>query len=81
MYAVAAEYPQSTLMGTPACSYHSSTALYGTYTTSQEEYDCVYGLESITGRPSYLFWHCVITEYITNCFTSYTALFFQGPEI
>ena len=36
-----AEYPHSTLNGTPTCSSHSSTTLCKTYIAGQEESGCV----------------------------------------
>ena len=39
--AVAAEYPQSILNGTPTCSNHSGTALYETNVAGEEESGCV----------------------------------------
>ena len=41
MHEVAAEYPHSTLKGTPTCSNHSGTALHETSVASQEESGCV----------------------------------------
>ena len=36
---VAAEYPQTTLAGTPTCSSQSSTVLYETYVAGQRNLD------------------------------------------
>ena len=41
-HAVAAEYPHSTLKGTPTCSSHSGTLSYETHAASQEEFGFVW---------------------------------------
>ena len=40
-HAAAAEYPHSTLKGTPTCSNHSGTALHDIHVATQEESGCV----------------------------------------
>ena len=52
VHPVAAEYPHSTLKGTPSCSSQSGTALYETHEAGQEESGCAskqqaYTLKSI----------------------------------
>ena len=47
LHAVAAEYLQSTLKGTPTWSSHSSTALYETYVASQEDSGCVFWMQDL----------------------------------
>ena len=50
-HADAAEYPHSTLNGTPTYSSHSGTAFHETYVTDQEKSDYIYMLTLTTLMP------------------------------